>query len=152
MSGLSKEVDLLLSCGTTPELSRLVVELGIANAVVFLDGIEESLLPRYYKGAIATVVASLYEGFCLPILESMAVGTPVITSNITAMSETAGGAALLVDPYDVNSIQQALRTIWQSDSLRSGLVEKGLLRAQEFSWDRSRALWDNALAPILEKT
>jgi glycosyltransferase involved in cell wall biosynthesis len=152
MSGLSKEVDLLLSCGTTPELSRLVVELGIADAVVFLDGIEESLLPRYYKGAIATVVASLYEGFCLPILESMAVGTPVITSNITAMSETAGGAALLVDPYDVNSIQQALRTIWQSDSLRSGLVEKGLLRAQEFSWDRSRALWDNALAPILEKT
>ncbi|MGO3346229.1 MAG: glycosyltransferase family 4 protein [Marinomonas sp.] len=152
LSGISKDMDLLLSCGVTSELSQLVIELGLSNVVVFLDGIEEALLPGYYKGAIATVVASLYEGFCLPILESMAVGTPVITSNITAMPETAGGAAILVDPYDIQSIQQALRTIWQNDTLRSELVEKGLLRAQEFSWSRSRALWDNALAPILEKT
>jgi glycosyltransferase involved in cell wall biosynthesis len=151
LSGLSKDMDLLLSCSVTSELSQLVIELGLSDVVVFLDGIEEALLPGYYKGAIATVVASLYEGFCLPILESMAVGTPVITSNITAMPKTAGEAALLVDPYNVDSISQALRDIWENEELSSDLIEKGLIRAQAFSWDSSRALWDSALKPVLEK-
>lgn len=150
-SGLSTEVDLLISCKPTPELSLLIAELDMTERVVFLCGVEESDLPSYYKGAVATVVVSLYEGFCLPILESMAVGTPVITSNVTAMPETAGGAALLVDPYDINSIRDGLVDIWQQKLVRINLVELGLKRAQMFSWERSREIWDDALIPILEK-
>jgi glycosyltransferase involved in cell wall biosynthesis len=150
-SGLSTEVDLLISCKPTPELSLLIAELDMTERVVFLCGVEESDLPSYYKGAVATVVVSLYEGFCLPILESMAVGTPVITSNVTAMPETAGGAAFLVDPYDINSIRDGLVDIWQQKLVRINLVELGLKRAQMFSWERSREIWDDALIPILEK-
>lgn len=150
-SGLSTEIDLLISCKPTPELNLLITELGVAERVVFLCGVEESDLPSYYKGAVATVVVSLYEGFCLPILESMAVGTPVITSNVTAMPETAGGAALLVDPYDVESIQMALVTIWRDKLERINLINLGLERAKMFSWERSREIWDDALIPILER-
>ncbi|MCW8354474.1 glycosyltransferase family 4 protein [Marinomonas pontica] len=90
-SKLDQHVDLLLSCSSTPELERVVDKLNLSKSIIFLSGIEESELPSYYKGALATLMVTLYEGFGLPILESMAVGTPVITSNITAMPEIAGG-------------------------------------------------------------
>lgn len=149
-AGFMGKADLLLSCSPTPELLRLVKLLEISQNVIFLSGIKEDILPRYYKGAVATIVASLYEGFCLPILESMAVGTPVITSNITAMPRTAGGAALLVDPYSVDSIKNAFLQIWQDEKLRESLIKKGLMRAQDFSWNRSRKIWDSALIKVLE--
>ncbi len=149
-SSLHSEVDLLISCSPTKELNLLIDNLGLSSHVIFLSGIDEGELPNYYKGALATVVVTLYEGFCLPILESMAVGTPVITSNITAMPEVAGGAAILVDPYHIDSIKMALQSISNDKNLRLTLSEKGLIRAKEFSWDKSRMLWDKALLPILE--
>lgn len=150
LSGLSCEMDLLLSCGATIELSDLVMALGLSDSVVFLDGIDEAQLPSYYKGAVATVVVSLYEGFCLPILESMAVGTPVVTSNITAMPETAGNAAIFVDPYDVDSIKTSLIDVVENLLKRNFLIEAGLFRVKLYSWDNSRKLWDQALSPILD--
>jgi glycosyltransferase involved in cell wall biosynthesis len=80
------------------------------------------------------VFPSLYEGFGLPLLEAMACGIPVVTGNITAMPEVAGGAALLVDPTSVEQIAAAMTQIVSDASLRRELREKGLARAAQFSW------------------
>ena len=87
-----------------------------------------------YRGARCVLYPSLYEGFGLPVLEAMACGTPVVTSEATAMEEVAGGAAILVDPLDVAAIAQGIR-----DALdrRDELVTAGLSRARGFTWART---------------
>lgn len=85
-------------------------------------------------GARALVYPSFHEGFGLPIIEAMAVGCPVITSNITAMPETAGGAAALIDPYQCEEIFEAMKKILEVPAYVSYLQEKGLQRAKNFSW------------------
>ncbi len=102
--------------------------------------------------ARATCIAyvSLYEGFGLPVLEAMASGTPLIASSTTATGETAGDAALLVDPTDVEQIGEALARIIRDPSLATSLRGKGLARAAEFDWHRTAsgllASWATALA------
>ena len=149
LSDLQHRCDLLLSCSITKEIEDIVAELDIKDSVIFLNGIEEEMLPRYYKGAIATTMATLYEGFGLPIIESMAVGTPVITSNVTSMPEIAGDAALLVDPYSVDSIANGMKMVFEDSDLRSDLSAKGLERAKDFSWDKTRQLFDEAVNKVI---
>lgn len=79
---------------------------------------------------------SLHEGFGLTLLQAFASGTPVLTSNITAMPETAGGAAYLIDPHSVESIAEGLRRLLTSPTLREELIKKGSLRVQDFSWEK----------------
>jgi glycosyltransferase involved in cell wall biosynthesis len=87
--------------------------------------------------AAALVYPSLYEGFGLPILEAMACGTPVITSNRGAMQEVAGAAALLVDPVDIEQIAAASARVLSDRDLAESLRQQGLARAAEFSWARA---------------
>lgn len=114
---------------------QAVQRLGLEQAVYFPGFIDDEDLPAVYGGALCFVFPSLYEGFGLPILEAMGCGTPVITSNTSAMPEVAGDAALLVDPYDVEGIATAMATVAHSASLRECLRQKGLARAQRFSWE-----------------
>jgi glycosyltransferase involved in cell wall biosynthesis len=83
------------------------------------------------------VFPSLYEGFGLPPLEAMASGTPVVTSNLSSLPEVTGDAAVLVDPYDVDSIEHGIRRVLDDPALADDLRRKGLQRAREFSWARS---------------
>lgn len=106
------------------------------DAVVLLDYVEKIDLPGLYSGAQALVFPSQHESFGFPVLEAFACGTPVITSNISALPEIAGGAALLVDPYSVQSIADACRTLARNEGLRRELVDKGMRRARDFSWIR----------------
>ena len=99
----------------------------------------ESKLPSLYRGAEALVFTSLYEGFGLPLIEAMACGTPVLTSNVTAMPEVAADAALLVDPTAVDEIACAMGRIVHDTSLRVRLRENGLSRASQFPWSRTAA-------------
>jgi len=101
--------------------------------------IPDSLLPGLYAGSIAFVYPSLYEGFGLPLLEAMACGTPVIASDRTAMPEAAGGAAALIDPYDVEALAKAMCRVIQDNELRKELRHKGLERARHFTWDKTAA-------------
>ncbi len=80
---------------------------------------------------------SLYEGFGIPVLESMACGTPVITSNVSSLPEVAGDAALMVDPTDLDALIAALERLIGSEALRHDLATRGLARARAFTWDRS---------------
>jgi glycosyltransferase involved in cell wall biosynthesis len=96
--------------------------------------VPDAELAALYRGARCVVYPSLYEGFGLPVLEAMACGTPVVTSQSTAMEEVAGTAAVLVDPLDVSAIAAGIH---EAKSRRDELVPKGLSRAREFTWDRA---------------
>ena len=83
------------------------------------------------------VYPSLYEGFGIPILEAMKVDTPVVCSNVTAMPEVAGDAAVLVDPLQVDEIAAGMARLMSDTDLRKNLVEKGRRRSSEYSWNRN---------------
>lgn len=107
------------------------------NFVHFIGFADEEDLPALYSGALCLAFPSLYEGFGLPILEAMGCATPVVTSNVSSLPEVAGDAALIVDPYDVEALTDALKHIIEDQTLRQNLIQKGLLRSKEFSWDKS---------------
>jgi glycosyltransferase involved in cell wall biosynthesis len=96
-------------------------------------------LVAFYRLARAFVFPSLYEGFGLPPLEAMANLTPVVTSNLSSMPEVVGDAAVLVDPYDAQSIADGIGRAISDERLRQTLIERGRLRAQQFSWREAAA-------------
>ena len=91
----------------------------------------------FYELASAFVFPSLYEGFGLPPLEAMASGTPVIASEIGALPEAVGDAAMLVNPENVFDIARGIREVLLNDELRASLIERGLTHAASFSWERT---------------
>jgi glycosyltransferase involved in cell wall biosynthesis len=131
----------------TPTLQLQIQELGLTDRVKLLKYVPYSELPAIINQAIALIFPSLWEGFGLPILEAMACGTPVITSNIASMPEVAADAAILVDPYDVNRIADAMRMVTEDFKLRLELRQAGLTRARDFSWETT----GKATAEILER-
>lgn len=121
----------------TPNLQAQAVHLGVDSHVKFLGYVPYKQLPILLNQAIALVFPSLWEGFGLPVLEAMACGTPVITSNCSSLPEIAGDAALLVDPYNVQAISAAMYTVATDSELRSQLRQAGLARASCFSWEKT---------------
>jgi glycosyltransferase involved in cell wall biosynthesis len=121
----------------TPLLEMQVAELGITNQVKFLEYVNYQELPTIINGAIALVFPSLWEGFGFPVLEAMACGTPVITSNLSSLPEVAGDAAILVNPYNIAEITAAMRMIATDSKLRSQLSQQGIARANLFSWENT---------------
>jgi glycosyltransferase involved in cell wall biosynthesis len=121
----------------TPLLEAQATELGLGDRVKFLDYVAYRDLPQIMGRAIALVFPSLWEGFGFPVLEAMACGTPVITSNLSSLPEVAGDAALLVNPYREAEIAAAMQTLIQDDGARSQLQIAGLARANQFSWQKT---------------
>ncbi len=121
------------------EVKHAIERTGMARFVRRLGFVEDEDLPALYTGARVLVLASLYEGFGFPVLEAMACGTPVITSKISSLPEVAGDAALLVDPYDVDSIRHAVATLDDDAAMRARLSEAGGKQASKFTWRRSAA-------------
>jgi glycosyltransferase involved in cell wall biosynthesis len=121
----------------TPALVQIVRELSLTDRVKFLGYIDQQNLCPLFNRAIALVLTSLWEGFGLPVLEALACGTPVITSNLSALPEIAGDAALFVDPYNVDAIADAMVQITRSESLRLHLRSLGLTRCQAFTWAKT---------------
>jgi glycosyltransferase involved in cell wall biosynthesis len=115
------------------QLHSLAAELGITGDLVFVGGVPLEETVRFYQAADVFVYPSLNETFGLPILEAMACGCPVVTSDTSAMPETAGGAAILADPKDPASIAQAI-TDAAKLGRAGGLAEAGLRRASQFTW------------------
>jgi glycosyltransferase involved in cell wall biosynthesis len=144
------DVKLLFTGHPTPALAARISQLGLGGRVLFAGEVPGSELPGLYRGAVATAVVSLYEGFSLPLVESMACGTPVVASNCTALPETAGGAALLVDPFSVEEIAAGLRRVVGEPSLREVLRARGLARAAEFPWERTAELVRAVLDDVSE--
>ncbi len=116
-------------------LVRTAASLSVQKQLRHLGYVAPDLLPSLYANAVAFLFPSLDEGFGSPLVESMASGTPFITSNYGALKEVAGSSGLLVDPYDELSIASAMKLLLQRPRLRAALVESGLARSQLFSWD-----------------
>jgi len=118
-------------------LRSLAVELGIGSDILFVGQVPNPDLPIFYQAADALVYPSFNETFGLPILEAMACGCPVVTSNTSAMPEIAGGAAMLADPYDPASIAASIAAAIEPE--RDRLRDAGLRRAAQFTWGATAA-------------
>lgn len=132
------DIDLVIAGGRgwlEDPIYETISKLKMDEHVHFIGFASEEDLPLLYSGAECVVFPSLYEGFGLPVLEGMACGTPVITSNISSLPEVAGDAALLVNPYDTDAITDAIRQILSDQTLRMTLIQKGYNRAKQFSWE-----------------
>ena len=112
-------------------------ELGLAEDVIFTGHVPTVDLVHIYNAADLFVYPSLNEGFGIPMLEAMACGTPVVTSNISALPEVAGDAAILVNPYNVEELAHATYGVLHNEELKQTLIEKGLERARMFSWEKT---------------
>lgn len=112
-------------------------ELGLEDHVVFPGFVREADLPALYSAADLFVFPSLYEGFGLPVLEAMACGTAVVSSNAASLPEVAGDAALMVDPHSVADLVQAISALSENENLRQELEAKGPRQATKFSWQKA---------------
>jgi len=137
MANIDKNIRLICTGNLTGQILAIIRKRGLENRVISHTNLSEQQLSSYYRGALGVTFPSLFEGFGLPVLEGMASGVPVLTSDTTALPEVAGDAAILVDPYQVEAIAYGLEKLTNDASLRSRLIEKGLERAKLFSWDET---------------
>lgn len=125
---------------TGAQLKQQFAEPIRQGRVILTGYVDDEALACLYSGCVAFAFPSLYEGFGLPVLEAMQCGAPVITSNITALPEVAGDAALLVDPTDTDALAHALQRVLAEPELRAALRARGFKRAAQFSWAQTARL------------
>jgi glycosyltransferase involved in cell wall biosynthesis len=118
------------------DIYRLVEELGLKNQIKFSSYIETTDLPAIYNLSEVFVFPSFYEGFGFPVLESMACGVPVITSNVSSLPEIGGNAVVYVNPHSVEEIADAVRMVLSDEALRNRCTLEGLERAKLFTWEK----------------
>ena len=133
-------VSLVIAGGTNRFLSEDELKeperLGLGNWVRWAGWVDSDTLPSFYQMAEALLLPSLFESFGLPILEAMASGCPVVTSNCYGSKEVAGDAAVLVDPKSVDSIAAGIRSVLTRPELRRDLIARGHEHSRAFTWER----------------
>lgn len=144
-------LQLVLTGARNPELVALARSGGVDERLVFLGSVPDQKLPAVYRGAVAFVFPSLYEGFGLPPLEAMACGTPVVSSTATSLAEVVGEAALVIDPLDIDSIADGIDRVVRDERLRAELRAHGIARAGRFSWERTTEITWQTLQRSLEE-
>lgn len=126
----------------TDEMESTLNTMQFKNDVIFTGRVSHEDLCRLTASAFAITYVSNFEGFGIPIIEGMKSGVPVLTSNTSSMPEIAGGAALIADPFSVDSISDGMKKLANDSSLRAALIGKGLQRAHDFTWDKTaQTLW-----------
>lgn len=145
-----------------PELKLAVCGVGSKNFseigfddddlrnVHFLGYLEDEFLPNLYSNALAFIFPSLYEGFGLPVLEAMACGTPVLSSNRTSLPEVIGDAGVLFEPEDHCLLSDSMRNIYIDSKYRDSLINKGILQASKFTWDNTSYLLNDCVRKAYE--
>lgn len=118
-------------------LFKLAKELGLEQDVIFTGFLEPQRLRILYKFAKVLVFPSLYEGFGLPLIEAMASGCPIVAFNCSSIPEIVMDAGILLEPEDKNGFIKATISVIENKNLRAELIDKGLRRAEDFSWQRS---------------
>ncbi|MEM6700478.1 MAG: glycosyltransferase family 1 protein [Bacteroidota bacterium] len=121
----------------TGEVKNAYDSANYQNDIEFLGYVEDALLPKLMASAFALTYISTFEGFGVPLLEAMHCEIPIITSENSSMSEVVGEAAILINPFDVNSISAAMRQMTRDADLRKQLVEKGKKQRQNYSWQKA---------------
>lgn len=134
------ELDLVIAGGRGwmyDEIYAAPQKFGVSDSVRFLGYTPDTDLPALYSLAELVAYPSLYEGFGLPVLEAMACGAAVVTSNNSSIPEVAGDAALMIDAHDTEAITWAMQRVLDDPLWRAALRQKGLRQAKKFSWDKS---------------
>jgi len=154
ISQLFPEVDLLLlgkpHPSETTRLKQLTSDLDLSARVIFKSYVPYKELPNWYRGALAFVYPSLWEGFGLPILEAMACGTPVVTSLGSATEEVCkGDSALLVNPNSVSQIASSIHAMIRQPELATNLRNRGLKNCQNYSWESTATKTTGALVKLM---
>ena len=142
MTGRGTDCELVVAGGDKGgrlDVLEAILRTRLTGRVHLLGHVEDDELPALYSGARALVFPSLYEGFGLPALESMACGTPVIASNTTGLAEAVGEAGLTIDPSSVEELADAMRSVLNDEALRDRLVAAGRAHAANFTWARTAA-------------
>lgn len=146
---------LLIIAGTkmwwNKEMENVYKTMKFKDDVIFCGRLSANELHKYLASALALTYVSTFEGFGIPIVEAFCCGVPVITSNVTSMPEVAKDAALLVDPFCINSICDAMYAIADDENLRKQLIENGNIRKNDFSWDKSSVLLWKAVEKLINK-
>lgn len=123
----------------TQDIVSAIQHSPLQSRIRHLGFVTESDKATLLRNCAALVYPSLYEGFGLPVLEAMAAGAPVVTSNLSSMPEVAGDAALLVDPASVKAIAAAIQQILNDQAVQSRLSRSGPVQASSFTWDKMAA-------------
>ena len=119
------------------EVFKQIETLGLEDRIKFTGYVPRQNLPIVYNLAELFVYPTLYEGFGLPVLEAMACGTPVVTSNISSLPEIVGNAGILVTPGEESALAEAMVKVLSDPKMQENLAEKGIIRSKDFSWKRT---------------
>ncbi len=133
------------------EIKKAFASMTHKNQVIFTGRMEPERLKNVMGAAMSLIFVPFFEGFGIPIVEAFRAGIPVITSNITAMPEVAGEAALLVSPFQTKEIAEAMKMITFVPDLRKKLVEKGFQRSRMFSWDKTAEQFWEAIEKTMQQ-
>lgn len=144
-ANIDKNIHVLFSGKPSDQLANTAKKLQIEDRVKFLGRLSEDELASTYKGALCLLFPSLYEGFGLPVIEAMACGTPVITSNTTSLVEIANNSCELINPTKIEQISKAIEKILDNIELRKKYVEYGLINIQAYKWCDSKERLKNYL-------
>ncbi len=130
------------------EIEDTYLKMRWKEEVIFTGRLAPDVLNNVLASSVALTYVSFFEGFGIPIVEAFNAETAVITANTTSMPEIAGDAALFADPYSVESIAGAMQKIIGNEELRNSLIEKGRIRRNDFSWDKTADLLWKAIEKI----
>lgn len=149
-SRLVKDCDLLLTGLISPSVAEAAQRHDVTQRVLGLGLVPDTELPALYRGARAVVMPSRYEGFGLPLVEAMASGTPILSSDRTSLPEVGGDAVAYFDPDQKDSFVAGLDAL-ANDAYCAALREKGLQRAQRFNWDQVAATVSSSIAEAIAR-
>ena len=130
------------------KLNETLNKLEFKNDIIFTGRVDDNEMRLLLGSAFCLTYIPYFEGFGVPLVEAMRAHVPIISSSLTSMPEIAGGAAVFVNPFQIQEVRDAMVRITADESLRHMLIEKGKIQCQKFSWDKSAAdLWKS-----IEKT
>jgi len=131
------------------DMYQAIEETGLSDYIHLLGFVDDEDLPTLYSASECLVITSLYEGFGLPILEAMACGIPVITSNLSSLPEVCGQAGILVDPLDTTAITNAIQSVLSDETQREQMIQAGFKQVANFTWERSAKQLKNVYESLL---
>ncbi len=150
-SGVQSDIRLLMTGEPDAKMFADVTKFKVKDFVEFIGYPDNEALSAYYRGASALLFPSLYEGFGLPPVEAMACGAPVLTSNVCALPEIVADAGIILDPLKTEAIADGIRRLAEDSALTEDLRRKGLLRAKEFTWEKTAAKVQAALETAVDQ-